>query len=296
VNSSGILIGIVSGTSTTFETESAPAGTYYECTTNGTYPALPGGYYSTMTFQPTDASLYNPAFVGVSGYGGQCNIYDEAYSTYLRGPACSTAWSLTFDTSWLAGTSAIGAYGYTNGEDGVAFINANGTAGATSPYVTAGGELGGVAVRDGVTWALDAGNTVGPVNPRMFEISANGDDNTVFELDYPGGYGCFLAAGSAPRTMVVGEDGLLYVASGGSSCSGSYATGLQVYGIGNGVSTGTLVTTIAPGVQVISVATDTAGRIYFDDADGHLYRYPSAADQTTHAVHRKPRENETTHR
>jgi hypothetical protein len=296
VNTSGILIGIDGGTSTTFETQNPAAGTFYTCATNGTYPSFFDGFYSTMTFAPTDASVSSPAFTGVYAYGGPCTLYDEAYETQSSGPTCSAAWSLTYDTSWLAGTSAISAYGYTIGEDGVAFINANGTAGATSPYLTAGGELGGVAVRDGVTWALDTGNTVGPVNPRMFEISANGDDNTVFELDYPGGYGCFLAAGSAPRTMVVGEDGLLYVASGGSSCSGSYATGLQVYGIGNGVSTGTLVTTIAPGVQVISVATDTAGRIYFDDSDGHLYRYPSAADETTHALHRKPRENETTRR
>ena len=285
VNSSGLLIGIVSGTSTTFEIQSPTPGTFFSCTPNGTYPSFFDASYSTMTFQPTDVSNTTPAFAGVYAYGGPCTVFDEAYSLQISEQTCSAAWSLTYDTSWLAGASAIGAYGYTNGFDGLAFIGPSGSAGATASNIGQGGELGGIAVRDGVAWALDAGLS-GMVNPRIFRISPNGNADPVIGLDNPNGYGCFLPAGSAPRTMVVGEDGLLYVASGGASCSG-YATGLQVYGIGNGASLGTLVTTIAPGVRVLSVATDTAGHIYFDDTSGNLYRYPSTTNLAPSASARK---------
>jgi len=289
VNSSGLLIGIVSGTETTYESQSSQPSTYNACMQNGAYPSFFDAYYSTMTFQPIDASDTSPAFVGVYAPGSSpCVLYNEAYSMQNTGPTCSSAWGVTYDTSWLSGQTAIGAYGYSYGHDGVAFINDDGSAGPTAANIGQAGELGGLAVRDGVAWLLDPGIS-GTVNPRMFQITPGGGANPLFELDYPGGYGCYLPASSAPRSMVVGEDGLLYVASCGTSCSSTYETGLQVYGIGNaGESLGTLVNTIAPGVLVESVATDTAGHIYFDDTSGNLYRYPSTtALQPTSSIRRK---------
>jgi len=245
-----------------------------------------------MTFAPTDPSQTIPAFIGLEGgAGGPCRVTAEAYNLVSTdGPDCTSAWGITFDTSWLS-TTPLGAYAYTYGEDGVAIINANGSSNTVFPAVTNGGEMGGVAVRDGAVWALDAGQS-GNVNPRIFLI-ANGASIPVFELDYvqgESGYGCYLPGSSAPRTMVVGEDGRLYVASGGSNCQ--YSTGLQVYGIGNGGDSlieGTLIDTIAPGVTVESLATDTAGHIYFNDASGNLYRYPSTTHHQSYAIGRKAR-------
>jgi hypothetical protein len=269
-NSGTRLVGIVAGSSTAYGVTSATSGTFYPCIANGLDAPTTVLNYSTMTFLP-DATgpFFNPAFFGVEPYNPDCILFDESYAMLSpAGPACTAAFSLTFDTSWLATAPLVGAYGYTNGFDGASVIRQDLSATSNHPDIAQASNLGGVAVRDGVVWLFDGGYS--GQTPRLFEIATPGGSATPISFLLP--FGCYQSANVEPRTFVIGEDGRGYIAAGGASCSGT--TGLEVINLANG----SILTTIAPGVRVNSVATDALGHIYFDDTAGNLYRYPSTTD------------------
>ncbi len=269
-NSGTRLVGIVSGSTTAYGVTSATPGTFYSCIANGIDAPTTVLNYSTMTFLPDAVGPFpNPAFFGVEPYSPDCILFDEGYAMLNpSGPACTAAFSVTFDTSWLAKAPLIGAYGYTNGFDGVSVIRQDVSSSSNSSDIAQASNLGGVAVRDGVVWLFDGGYT--GQSPRLFKISTPGASANPIAFLEP--FGCYRSASVEPRTFVIGEDGRGYIAAGASTCPGT--TGLEVIDLANG----SILTTIAPGVLVNSVATDALGHIYFDDTSGNLYRYPSTTD------------------